>query len=253
MGYCKSFLNDGEYMADDVNQLLTRLMEPGVLFNMENADTSLTSDDLNAYNWDSCKITNEGTEYNMMPGRAILPDGTLVAVDSLEPIPDLESGTEQCISLIFDKFMNRAKLLTDSSFSNAGIPIARVLADGTIEDSRVFSSTKIARHVSNFYKVVTTGNLMFNNTGQNLVRETVDVAFSGFSYVSVLYYSHNNTKTIGYRKLQKLNNGEKSDFFTIGKDNIEMACKKNGNYVDIYCRSVGGSGGSHYALELLFI
>lgn len=190
MGYKCLFLSNETYSAEDVNTAFSRLTAQGVsLFNdtgnplmdLNTAISQYVEPGVGLYNNDACKVTVSGGVYKVSEGTIWLSDGTSIVVNGDGHELDVKVGTVQYVYAVSQPVVNSAAIVISSIEGGANtVPLATISANGTIADTRVFATTKVAPVGGNLYitRIVNGIHIDYSTS------LTLDFGWSGFTKIT---------------------------------------------------------------------
>lgn len=216
MSVIYSFMDNSLYGADEINQTFSKLTTEGVsLFNYTDGDNPLVSlndavagfiqPGIELYNVDACKVKydKENDKFTIGTGNAFMIDGSSITIDSQDyditqrvyELRKLNEGDiwvsfyrnipENCIDIIVD---------TDDTYFNSeySVPLAKISADNSVFDKRIYAKTKLAPCSANVINTVTVscGQLISTDTGDMLKRAVIKEVFPGATKVYVAFNLH---------------------------------------------------------------
>ncbi len=189
MAYKCSFMDNGVYEAQDVNDMFSHLTSAGVVF----SDTGNTLSDLNEANAntvsegvtnyaDSCRVINQDGVYKICAGTCFMEDGSAITFD--------EEGAELEVTPYVYSYVylqrsipeNDIKIVVSENAPAEGcVSLAEIDTTGAIYDRRTYSKAKVQvgtpNTLKNFTQRFTPADL-----GNTL---SIDIGTGDFSYFIV--------------------------------------------------------------------
>ena len=196
MAYKGYFLDNTTYGTDDFNNAFARLTTAGVsLFNEDmlisgtnSATASLVSAGTDIYNEDSCKVTVQDGAYRVLSGTCWLADGTFCVIDDDGVIIAPAEGAVNYVYIEHNTVNNTIDVVVSQTQGGEGsVPLAKINADGTVEDRRVFASAKVGLTSANQYKQADNISVKYYTSYSIAVANCTEInaGFAGFKYVYI--------------------------------------------------------------------
>ena len=197
MGLKKYFMDNETYGADDVNAAFSHLVTSGVsLFNgtksliseLDEAISDTVNSGVDTYNEDSCKVVYENGAYSVKPGVCFMPNGMQIEVDSDGYTLSVPEGGSYYVYAEYSAAENELRIAVSQTQGGEGsVPLAKINADGTVEDRRVFASAKVGLTSANQYKQADNISVKYYTSYSIAVANCTEInaGFAGFKYVYI--------------------------------------------------------------------
>ena len=271
MGYTKKFLSGETYSAQDVNSVFSALTTQGVsLFNYSDGDSplisideaisSFTSQGLELYNRNACKVTyDSGTGiFKISQGNAWFIDGSFLTIDSsgvniTEKITEIRKYSTSDIYVYFkrDVANNDILIVADTSTINykdeSCVALAIVKNDNSIVDLRKISKSKLAPCSNNIYDKNTLNINVRISSNDRDGKKIADIPSSMISYAEYLLLNNTTLLEIQKADIEDLVYTSKElQLMTIG-----LAVREADTGYEIYARWESGSSQSYEIVNYL--
>ncbi len=161
MGAKFYFLDNDEYTAQDMNNVLSTLTTQGVslykqsgtaLMDYEEAIKNLVEPGVDIYNTDACKIVKaDDGNYYASAGTCWLPDGSCMVIDDEKlAVENYTAGQLNYVYARHDRVANRIFVgASTEKITEYAVKLAEIDAEGNVSDMRVFAVAKIAVPTAN--------------------------------------------------------------------------------------------------------
>lgn len=250
MGAKFYFLDNDEYTAQDMNNVLSTLTTQGVslykqsgtaLMDYEEAIKNLVEPGVDIYNTEACKIVKgDDGNYYASAGTCWLPDGSCMVIDDEKlAVENYTVGQLNYVYARHDRVTNRIFVgASTEKITEYAVKLAEIDAEGNVSDMRVFAVSKIA---------VPTANIIFNgtaalawyypyNSGSGLEFDNVvkiDTGYSGWHFL----YMREPRESYPDNYLYDLSDGEEHGINMYNwRQPYWLTAKKNGSVIEFHCK-----------------
>lgn len=271
MGAKFYFLDNDEYTAQDMNNVLSTLTTQGVslykqsgmaLMDYEEAIKNLVEPGVEIYNTDACKIVKaDDGNYYASAGTCWLPDGSCMVIDDEKlAVENYTAGQLNYVYARHDRVANRIFVgASTEKITEYAVKLAEIDAEGNVSDMRVFAVSKIAVPTANIV-IKKTAHIVFpdpRNAGTSNFLE-IETGYAGWHRIYIYRpdprYGYENSYLIAGP--YNISDGE---WHTVGVTSLEYwgedsYAKKSGSKLELKLTQIktNGSSGSAFDVTIRF-
>ena len=190
------FTDDKTYSAEDFNTAISCLFSSGitgssdggnVIDSVNSVVSEAVSSGVDISFDESCRVLKTDGKYKINSGVCICPGGAILFIDGIyEPGTQPQPGNYVYVE--HNVLHNTVEIVvSDTAGGESSVPLAKINADGTVEDRRVFASAKAGLTSANQYKQADSISVKYYMSYSIAVANCteINVGFAGFKYVYI--------------------------------------------------------------------
>ena len=271
MGAKYYFLDNDEYTAQDMNNVLSTLTTQGVslykqsgmaLMDYEEAIKNLVEPGVEIYNTDACKIVKaDDGNYYASAGTCWLPDGSCMVIDDEKlAVENYTAGQLNYVYARHDIPNNRMCIWASiQTISDYVVKLAEIDENGNIYDKRTFAMTKLATPTTSLVYYKSRETLYFSDI-ERIPNDIVDEPFinshegaaATTAYVDIGYPSFRYAM-IGYEGLCWRDISDDKTHYCTSPQNGYVYLRKDGQKLKFYYQYHSGSSTRQFQMDIALL